>query len=59
VRSIETDILNGALAPDSRLGIIETAARCGIKRTPWRDALSWLAPRGLKRDRQAGLSRLV
>jgi DNA-binding GntR family transcriptional regulator len=39
-------ILNGSPPPDSRLGIIETAARCGVRPTPLRDALSWLAPRG-------------
>jgi hypothetical protein len=58
VRSIETDILNGSPPPGSRLGIIETAARCGARPTLLRDALSWLAPRGLKRDRQAGLWRI-
>ena len=44
---IEADILNGALAPDSRLGIMETAARYGVGATPLREALSRLAARGL------------
>jgi GntR family carbon starvation induced transcriptional regulator len=47
VRRIETDILNGSLPPDSRLGIIETAARYGVGATPLREALSRLAARGL------------
>ena len=44
---IEADILSGALAPDSRLGIMETAARYGVGATPLREALSRLAARGL------------
>lgn len=44
---IEADILTGALAPDSRLGILETAARYGVGATPLREALSRLAARGL------------
>jgi GntR family transcriptional regulator, carbon starvation induced regulator len=44
---IEADILNGALAPDSRLGIVETAVRYGVGATPLREALSRLAARGL------------
>lgn len=44
---IEADILNGALAPDSRLGIMQTAARYGVGATPLREALSRLAARGL------------
>ena len=44
---IEADILKGALAPDSRLGIMETAARYGVGATPLREALSRLAARGL------------
>lgn len=44
---IEADILGGALAPDSRLGIAETAARYGVGATPVREALSRLAARGL------------
>jgi GntR family transcriptional regulator, carbon starvation induced regulator len=44
---IEADILSGALAPDSRLGITQTAARYGVGATPLRQALSRLATRGL------------
>jgi DNA-binding GntR family transcriptional regulator len=44
---IEADIVSGALAPDSRLGITETAERYGVGATPLREALSWLAARGL------------
>jgi GntR family carbon starvation induced transcriptional regulator len=44
---IEADILKGALAPDTRLGIVETAARYGVGATPLREALSGLASRGL------------
>ena len=44
---IEADILSGALAPDARLGIAETAARYGVGATPLREALSRLAARGL------------
>jgi len=44
---IEADILAGALAPDSRIGIAETAARYGVGATPVREALSRLAARGL------------
>jgi DNA-binding GntR family transcriptional regulator len=44
---IEADILGGALAPGSRLGITETAARYGVGATPLREALSRLAARGL------------
>ena len=44
---VEADILSGALAPDSRLGIAETAARYGVGATPLREALSRLAARGL------------
>ena len=44
---IEADILKGALAPDSRLGVVETAARYGVGATPLREALSRLAARGL------------
>ncbi len=44
---IEADILKGALPPDSRLGIVETAARYGVGATPLREALSRLAARGL------------
>jgi len=44
---IEADILKGALAPDSRLGIAETAARYSVGATPLREALSRLAARGL------------
>jgi GntR family carbon starvation induced transcriptional regulator len=45
--AIETDILAGRLAPESRLGISETAARYGVGATPLREALSRLAARGL------------
>ncbi len=44
---IEADILGGALTPDSRLGIAETAARYRVGATPLREALSRLAARGL------------
>ncbi len=44
---IEADILKGALAPDSRLGVAETASRYGVGATPLREALSRLAARGL------------
>jgi GntR family carbon starvation induced transcriptional regulator len=44
---IEADILAGVLAPDSRLGIVETGARYGVGATPVREALSRLAARGL------------
>jgi len=44
---IEADILGGVLAPDSRLGVTETAARYGVGATPLREALSRLAARGL------------
>lgn len=44
---IEADILMGALAPDSRLGVAETASRYGVGATPLREALSRLAARGL------------
>jgi GntR family carbon starvation induced transcriptional regulator len=44
---VEADILSGALAPESRLGITETAARYGVGATPLREALSRLAARGL------------
>jgi GntR family transcriptional regulator, carbon starvation induced regulator len=44
---IEADILGGALAPGSRLGITETSARYGVGATPLREALSRLAARGL------------
>jgi DNA-binding GntR family transcriptional regulator len=44
---IEADILKGALPPDSRLGIVETAARYGVGATPLREALSRLSARGL------------
>jgi GntR family carbon starvation induced transcriptional regulator len=44
---IEADIVRGALAPNARLGIAETAARYGIGATPLREALSRLAARGL------------
>jgi hypothetical protein len=55
VRSIKMDILNGSLPPDSRLGIIGTAA-------PLREALSWFAPPALgsaigKRDFGESASR--
>jgi DNA-binding GntR family transcriptional regulator len=46
-QKIEADILGGALAPDSRLGIADTAARYGVGATPLREALSRLAARGL------------
>jgi len=46
-QKIEADILGGALAPDSRLGIAETAARYGVGATPLREALSRLVARGL------------
>jgi hypothetical protein len=59
VLRIETDILNGSLPPDSRLGVIDNTARYGVRPTPLRDALSWLAPRGIKRDQQTGLSHKV
>ena len=45
--AIETDILAGRLAPASRLGITETAARYGVGATPLREALSRLVARGL------------
>ena len=45
---VEADILSGALPPDSRLGIAETAARYGVGATPLREALSRLAARGLQ-----------
>lgn len=48
-QAIETDILAGRLAPASRLGIAETAARYGVGATPLREALSRLAARGLVR----------
>jgi GntR family carbon starvation induced transcriptional regulator len=44
---IEADILAGVLAPESRLGIVETGARYGVGATPVREALSRLAARGL------------
>ena len=44
---IEADIVRGALAPNARLGIAETAARYGVGATPLREALSRLAARGL------------
>jgi DNA-binding GntR family transcriptional regulator len=44
---VEADILSGALPPDSRLGITETAARYRVGATPLREALSRLAARGL------------
>jgi DNA-binding GntR family transcriptional regulator len=44
---LEADILRGELAPDSRLGIVETSARYGIGATPLREALSRLVSRGL------------
>jgi len=44
---IEADILNGALAPNSRLGIADTAARYGVGATPLRETLSRLSARGL------------
>ncbi len=44
---IEADIVAGALAPDSRLGITETAVRYGVGATPLREALSRLAASGL------------
>jgi DNA-binding GntR family transcriptional regulator len=44
---IEADILSGALAPDSRLGIVETSTRYGVGATPLREALSRLVSRGL------------
>jgi GntR family carbon starvation induced transcriptional regulator len=47
--AIETDILAGRLAPASRLGITETAARYGVGATPLREALSRLVARGLVR----------
>jgi DNA-binding GntR family transcriptional regulator len=46
-QGIEADILSGALAPDSRLGIAGTAARYGVGATPLREALSRLSARGL------------
>ena len=45
--AIEADILAGRLAPASRLGIAETAARYGVGATPLREALSRLVARGL------------
>jgi DNA-binding GntR family transcriptional regulator len=45
--AIEADILAGRLAPQSRLGIAETAARYSVGATPLREALSRLAARGL------------
>jgi DNA-binding GntR family transcriptional regulator len=47
--AIEADILAGRLAPEARLGIVETAARYGVGATPLREALSRLAARGLVR----------
>jgi GntR family carbon starvation induced transcriptional regulator len=44
---IEADIVRGALAPNARLGIAETATRYGVGATPLREALSRLAARGL------------
>jgi GntR family transcriptional regulator, carbon starvation induced regulator len=44
---IEADIVRGALAPNARLGIAETAARYGVGATRLREALSLLAARGL------------
>ncbi len=44
---VEADIVSGALAPGSRLGIAETAARYGVGATPLREALSRLTARGL------------
>ncbi len=44
---VEADIVCGALAPGSRLGIAETAARYRVGATPLREALSRLAARGL------------
>src|SRR5579863_723217 len=45
--AIEADILAGRLAPEARLGIVETAARYRVGATPVREALSRLAARGL------------
>ncbi len=47
--AIEADILAGRLAPEARLGIVETAARYAVGATPLREALSRLAARGLVR----------
>jgi DNA-binding GntR family transcriptional regulator len=44
---VEVDIVSGVLAPGSRLGIAEMAARYGVGATPLREALSRLAARGL------------
>jgi len=44
---IEADILAGALAPESRLGIAETAARYGVGATPVREALTRLSAEGI------------
>ena len=45
--AIEADILAGRLAPETRLGIVETSTRYGVGATPLREALSRLAARGL------------
>lgn len=44
---IEADIVTGALAPGSKLGISELAAQYGIGATPVREGLSRLVARGL------------
>jgi DNA-binding GntR family transcriptional regulator len=45
--AIETDILTGAIAPDSRLDEASLAKRFGVSRTPIREALQALAAAGL------------
>jgi len=44
---IETDIVQGALAPGARLGIADLAAHYGVGATPVREGLSRLVARGL------------
>lgn len=45
--AIETDILTGAIAPDTRLDEASLAKRFGVSRTPIREALQALAAAGL------------
>lgn len=45
--ALERDILSGALAPGSRLGVVDLVKRYGIGATPMREALSRLTSSGL------------
>lgn len=45
--ALERDILSGALAPGSRLGVVELVKRYGIGATPIREAMSRLTSSGL------------